>query len=99
MPDTAFRRRHKAIREALLIASPTTRQGAERQMQTDLYIEAARTARASGRVEGLRHLVGAMIRGEVRVPPGSEWAIDPALWNLDDLGDSDRDPDYRPPRR
>lgn len=99
MVDTAFGRAHKAIRQAIDIAPPTTRQGAERHMREDLYLEAARIVRASVRVQGLRHLVEAMVQGQVPVPPGSEWALDPAWWNLDDIADSDSDLDYRPPRR
>ncbi|ROW03942.1 hypothetical protein VSDG_01043 [Cytospora chrysosperma] len=91
MVDSEFKAAHRTLRNAIMLAPPTTRREAEKQMREALYLEAGRAARAAARVRGLRHLVRAMVKGEVPVPPGSEWAVDPALWNAVPLAESDDD--------
>lgn len=79
MSDTEFKDTHKSLRQSIILAPPTTRKGVEKQMREDLYFEAAKTVNALGRVQGLRHLVTAMVRGEIPIPPGSRLAKDTAL--------------------
>lgn len=81
MADTEFKESHKSFRQAIAPVPPMTQE----QMRENLELEAVKIVKALEELQGMRDLVAAMARGEVPMPPGSEWAMDPALWNPRDL--------------
>lgn len=91
MLNNAFKKKHKALRQSISLALPTTHQGVEKQMREDLYLEGVRITQALEELQGMRDLVDSMARGEVPVPPGSAWALVPAIWGKPTRRDRDEE--------